>query len=631
MSQVFSFDRHRRYELTLFTALERLREIAEHLEQDELVAIIRQALDRITDHGFSIAVVGEFNRGKSTVINALLGKAILPADIVPTSATVNRVTYGLRPAATIRFRSDGAQETTEQKISIHELESYITKLTDESTTRAANIEESIVSYPNPFLKNNVDIIDTPGLSDEAAMTDVTMEVIPKVDAAIMVVMATAPFAETEAHFLESLLIDHGLGRVVFLVTGMDRIAPADRDRVLDAIRERIEQRIVEQAERRFADDSEACAHYLARIGPARVFGISGHQALQGKMNHDPELLEASGFGAFETFLEQFLTVESGLVALRTHVERVLQLCQQLEASLGTETAPPPPIDTDEISSFFLDSVADLAQEGRQTIDQRHQEANQTAETLFNELPAYLYGEAETVLSQLTIDGEDLKPDRLAAALDRYLDQISQHLATSSRGYAESAVTTLGEAWEPATVAIDELEIVAERVLRHVTGTESPPSPPPMPEAATHEARLDRFQPAFQLSNDWPQRVQITSLQEPKAQFIQGAVDFVREKKFKLDLRGSVLEAIRQDLDGDRHERWRQLFDQISADAERHRHDMRAIETRVQAHQATLRQEHDNRIAEVQNQVRRRARFASDLASIRGQAQDLDRDLAKFDA
>ena len=53
---------------------------------------------------FCVAVVGDFNRWKSTFINALLGKAILPADVLPASTTLNRVTYGLEPSAKLRYK-----------------------------------------------------------------------------------------------------------------------------------------------------------------------------------------------------------------------------------------------------------------------------------------------------------------------------------------------------------------------------------------------------------------------------------------------------------------------------------------------------------------------------------------------
>jgi Dynamin family len=117
----------------------------------------------------------------------LLGRNVLPADILPTTATLNRVVYGLRPAVSI-FK-DGRSE----EIEIDQLSDYVTKFTSESRQVAASIAEAVVSYPVPYLRNNVEIYDTPGLNDEESMTAVTDSVVPSVDAAILVIIPQSPF------------------------------------------------------------------------------------------------------------------------------------------------------------------------------------------------------------------------------------------------------------------------------------------------------------------------------------------------------------------------------------------------------------------------------------------------------
>ncbi len=105
-----SFNNVRKIEFALAGDLNQLHEIARRLGQDISLAQIEETLKRIENHSFSVAVVGEFKRGKSTFINALLGKEILPADIAPTSATLNRVTHGLRPRVQVIFRDDRVEE-----------------------------------------------------------------------------------------------------------------------------------------------------------------------------------------------------------------------------------------------------------------------------------------------------------------------------------------------------------------------------------------------------------------------------------------------------------------------------------------------------------------------------------------
>jgi GTPase SAR1 family protein len=318
-SSPVSLAAHRQAEFGLVADLQRLGALADSFGSQQWKERIEDAQTRIADHHFSIAVVGEFKRGKSTLINALLGKEILPADVVPTSATINRVSYGLKPFVEILFR-DGREK---RMIDIGQLAEYVTKLTPEARTIAATVAEAVVHYPVPFCRQNIDIIDTPGLSDEAATTEVTLGILPRVDAAILVTLATSPFSQSEANFLEQLLLDYGLESVVFVVTGMDKVrSAADQERVLGEVAGRI-QDCIKRSATRFGEGSAAYEEYIRRIGAPRVFAVSGYNALAGKVDGDHQLVEESKIPEFERFLEQFLAEESGLVALKGHAQRIV--------------------------------------------------------------------------------------------------------------------------------------------------------------------------------------------------------------------------------------------------------------------------------------------------------------------
>jgi hypothetical protein len=90
--------------------LERLREIAATLALPAVVARIEEDLRRLQENRFTLAVVGEFIRGKTTLVNALLGRDLLPTDILPSSAVLNRVIYGPDLSATVTFE-DGREKT----------------------------------------------------------------------------------------------------------------------------------------------------------------------------------------------------------------------------------------------------------------------------------------------------------------------------------------------------------------------------------------------------------------------------------------------------------------------------------------------------------------------------------------
>lgn len=102
-----SFVNYKNVVNTLTADLDKLRGFYQTLKLD--VKLIDEVLKRTQADSFTTAVVGEFKRGKSTFINALLGKEILPSDILPCSATLNRVKYSLTPSVTVTFK-DGHEE-----------------------------------------------------------------------------------------------------------------------------------------------------------------------------------------------------------------------------------------------------------------------------------------------------------------------------------------------------------------------------------------------------------------------------------------------------------------------------------------------------------------------------------------
>ena len=288
---------------------------------------------RVEERRFTVAVVGDFRRGKSTFINALLGTSVLPSDIAPTTATVNRVTYGSKPSAELRFW-DGRPA---QQVPIGELHEHVTKLSAESAERALAVREAIVRFPVRFCRNDVDILDTPGLGDEATMTAVTLRELPAVDAAIMVIMADSPFSESEGQFLDRLFAE-GLSELIFVVSAIDRIRRVeDRQRVITSVRERVQRKLRSIADARHAPGSSEHAEMLARVGEPKVFGVSALNALEGRERHEAPLIEGSGMIEFEAGLETFLTR-----ADHAGLARRLEQTERLAADLALALTKPPP-------------------------------------------------------------------------------------------------------------------------------------------------------------------------------------------------------------------------------------------------------------------------------------------------
>jgi small GTP-binding protein len=306
------------YQQSIFTLLsyhKQLQYFSQQLNLDSLVELMNNNLKHLESNCLSIAVVGDFNRGKTTFINALLGEEILPYDILPTTATVNRITYGLVSRVKVCFK-DGR----EQVIAIHQLADYVTKQTAESEAVAATVKEAIVYYPLPYFQNNnVEIIDTPGLSDDTDMTSVTLSILRQCEIAIMMISAHSPFSINEQNFLTQKLLAKGIRRVLFVVNGIDRFnRPEDAERVVKFIKNRIQESIQEWAEQQSSSEP-----YLSHFVKPKVWGISAFQALEGKQTKNMALLAKSRFVNFEYDLKTFLNQERGVILLEVAVHHII--------------------------------------------------------------------------------------------------------------------------------------------------------------------------------------------------------------------------------------------------------------------------------------------------------------------
>lgn len=306
-----------------------LTQYCNQLGMSETGAGISAVREKAASDAFNVAVIGEFKRGKSTLINGLLGRQILPADPLPCSATLNRVTYDAVPHAQIKFKDGKTAD-----IQVDQLEDYVTKLTDESAETAATIEEAVVYYPLSYCKNNVDIIDTPGLNDDETMTAVTMSVIPKVDLSIMAVMALSPFGQYEKDFLENKLMSSSIGKIVFAVTRMDCVNEWDREKVLRHIRKTIETHVKVKAKKVYGEGTPEYEEYLKKLGKVKVIGISPIQAVMGKEKGDESLIRSSNYPEFERELERLLLEERGVIQLSVQASAILSACAEIGKTLA---------------------------------------------------------------------------------------------------------------------------------------------------------------------------------------------------------------------------------------------------------------------------------------------------------
>lgn len=216
---------------------------------------LREAREQL-DGLFLLVVAGEFNSGKSSFINALLGEQVLPEGVTPTTDRITVLRYGDQPAE-------------------KDLEAFLLERT----------------HPSPLLRE-LSIVDTPGTNAIIRRhEELTREYVPRSDLVLFVTSADRPFTESERAFLEQ--IREWGKKIVFVINKIDILQDEDeRKQVADFVRE----------------------NATTLLGqPPEVFPVSARQALGARASGDeearPALWEASGFGAMEEYLLHTLDQE----------------------------------------------------------------------------------------------------------------------------------------------------------------------------------------------------------------------------------------------------------------------------------------------------------------------------------
>ncbi|MGH2708504.1 MAG: dynamin family protein, partial [Actinomycetota bacterium] len=201
---------------------------------------------------FLLVISGEFNSGKSSFINALLGERVLPEGVTPTTDRINLLRHGPRVGEQL-------------------LEAYLLERT----------------HPAELLRE-ITVVDTPGTNAIIRRhEELTRNFVPRSDLVLFVTSADRPFTESERGFLEH--IREWGKKIVFVINKIDILAqPADREEIVGYVRE----------------------HATTLLGePPEIFAVSARDALEAKGKESAELWARSGFDAIEEYLLRTLDQE----------------------------------------------------------------------------------------------------------------------------------------------------------------------------------------------------------------------------------------------------------------------------------------------------------------------------------
>ncbi len=238
-----------------------------------------KAITKRRTEPFSLVVLGDFKRGKSTIINAILGKSIAPVNVAPETFTINSISYGETPTAEAVLSNGQRIMLTADDLQRERLEK-LTRAFPESL-------EYIDIRDNAEILKEIRIVDTPGLSDLDCLDKQVQDYLVNADAIVYVASALSPFSESEQVFLATHIQPMSFSKLFVLVNMIDAMGSMrDIEKIINRV-------------------SECCE----RIVPnAFVYGVSGIDEYRRKIGlNRPDLT-----GLQEFYENEFLKFEMSL-------------------------------------------------------------------------------------------------------------------------------------------------------------------------------------------------------------------------------------------------------------------------------------------------------------------------------
>lgn len=334
---------------------ERLEQAAAHSLSAEAQKELASPSRKYQESRFYLVFLGQFKRGKTTLINCFLGTEVLPTGVLPLTSIVTIVRYGSEPRALVHFTDGSARG-----IPPADLPSYVTERGNPRNKKG--VAEVEVFFPARRLEEGLCLVDTPGIgSIFEHNTQVAYQFVPRGDAAIFVFSPDAPLSRAELEFLHHLRAH--IEKIFFVMNKADQVSGTEKLEVLEFARHTIREQIP--------------------AGELRFYAVSARQALEGQREEDGALLEESGLKRLLETLDLFLASHGGDVLLHstcTSLRRLLHneiLGMEIEARALS------------LSSEELEQKIRTIERIWESLDQRHREAGHILQAEVRALEASL--------------------------------------------------------------------------------------------------------------------------------------------------------------------------------------------------------------------------------------------------
>ena len=275
--------------------------------------------NKLEDDDFKVLVIGEFQNGKSTFINSMMGSKVLPAYSTPCTAVINEVKYGERESATLYFKNPLPDEISADisikakqhiekyagktippiELDVDELEEYVV-IPDPTKDQADSIQElpydkAVLKYPIELCHDGITIIDSPGLNESGTRTKVTEEYLEQADAIVFVFRCPKIAGESEMNYITDQIHARGYRDIFFICNAINQVPDDEQDRLI-----------------RFGNKKLLP---LTDLGEKGIFYVDALGALKARMKKDKDALADTGMVEFENTLSEYLRENKGKAKL----------------------------------------------------------------------------------------------------------------------------------------------------------------------------------------------------------------------------------------------------------------------------------------------------------------------------
>ena len=330
---------------------------------------------------FRLAVLGQFKRGKSTLLNALLGDELLPTDILPVTAIPTFISAAEEIEVQVSFSTE-AKSVKFKPSSGQALGDFLTEYVTEKGNphNQREVARVDVGHPAEILKQGIVLIDTPGIgSTYKHNTEVAYQVLPQCDAALFLVSPDPPITEVEIDYLKE--IQQCLPRTFFLLNKVDYLDDKEKSSSLKFL-----------------------ADQLAPLydGAPLVLPISARKGLGARLAGDIDNWKNSGMQQVEQNLIDFFVREKQQI-LHDSLQR--RICDQLKSvnmhlQLSLSALMLPEAELKQRIEQFRQSLPDVQREKQAANDIISGDLKRVVKRLNNEVEGVRNQAKEKVIGQL---------------------------------------------------------------------------------------------------------------------------------------------------------------------------------------------------------------------------------------